>query len=69
MKYYANINDAPVSELLKQASIKTDNHLMYFSGSIWQYFPDTGRSTGAHIIFYQGETIYHSTHVPGQVAQ
>ena len=24
-KYYANINDAPVSDLLRQASIKTDN--------------------------------------------
>ena len=52
LKYYADMNDAPVSELVIQASIKTENHLMDFSDSIWKYFPDTGRSTGAYIIFY-----------------
>ena len=31
--------------------------------------PDTGRSTGAYIIFYQGGPIDHGTHVPGPVAQ
>ena len=35
----------------------------------WQDCPDTGRSTGAYIIFYQGVPIDHSTHVPGPVAQ
>ena len=47
LKYYANKNDSPVSDLLRQASIKTENHVMDFSDSSWQYFPDTGRSTGA----------------------
>ena len=42
---------------------------MAFSDSSWQDFPDTGRSTGAYIIFYQGGTIDHGTHVPVQVAQ
>ena len=42
---------------------------MDFSDSSWQYFPDTGRSTGAYIIFYQGGPIDHSTHVPGPVAK
>ena len=42
---------------------------MDFSDSIWQDFPDTGRSTGAYIIFYQGGTIDHGTHVTGSVAQ
>ena len=42
---------------------------MGFSDSSWQDCPDTGRSTGAYIIFYQGGTIYHGTHVPGPVAQ
>ena len=42
---------------------------MDFSDSSWQYFPDTGRSTGAYIIFYQGGPIDHGTHVPGPVAQ
>ena len=30
LKYYANIDDAPVSGLLRQASIKNKNHLMSF---------------------------------------
>ena len=63
------MNNAPVSDLLRQASIKTENHFMDFSGSSWQDFPDIGRSIGAYIIFYQGGPIYHGTHVPGQVAQ
>ena len=42
---------------------------MAFSDYIWQYFPDTGRSTGAYIIFYQGGPIEYSTHVPGTVAK
>ena len=47
LKYYANIDDAEVYDLLRQASNKTENHLMDFSDSSWQDFPDTGRSTGA----------------------
>ena len=69
LKYYADINDAPVTDLLRQASIKTENHLMAFSDYIWQDCPDTGRIIGAYIIFYQGVPIYHDTHVPGLVSQ
>ena len=54
LKCYADLNDAPVTDILRQANIKTKNHLMAFSDSSWQYCPDTGRSTGAYIIFYQG---------------
>ena len=42
---------------------------MDFSDSSWKDFPDTGRSTGACIILYQGGPIDHGTHVPGTVAQ
>ena len=42
---------------------------MAFSDSSWQYFPVTGRSTGAYIIFYQDGVIYHCTYVPRPVAQ
>ena len=63
------MNDAPVTDLLRQANIKTKNHLMDFSHSSWQDCPDTGRSTGAYIIFYQSGPIEHGTHVPGPVAQ
>ena len=63
------MNDALVTYLLRQASIKTENHLMDFSDPSWQDYPDTGISTGQYIIFYQGGPIDHVTHVPGQVAQ
>ena len=54
LKYYYDINDAPVSDILIQASIDTENQLTDFSDSSCQNCPDTGRSTGACIIFYQG---------------
>ena len=69
LKYYANINDAPVSDLFRQASIKTENHLMASSDYIWKDWPNTGRSIEAWIIFYQGGTIEHETHVPVPVDQ
>ena len=63
------MNDVPVSDLLIQSSIKTDNHLMNFSDSIWKYFPYTGRSTGSFIIFYKCGPIDHGIHVTGPVPQ
>ena len=69
LKYYAYLNYALVTDLLRQANIQTKNHLMDFSDSSWQDFPYTGRSTGAYIISYQGGTIDHGPHVPGTVAQ
>ena len=55
LKYYADLNDALVPDIC--------------SDSIWQYCPDTGRSTGAYIIFYQGGPIDHGTHVTVPFAQ
>ena len=69
LKYYADINDAQVTDFLRQASIKTENQLMDFSDSSWKDCPNTSRSTGSYIIFYQGGPIDHGTHVPGPVAQ
>ena len=69
LKYYADMNDAPVTELLRQASIKTENHLMAFYDSSRKDCPYTGISTGAYIIFYQSGTIDHDTHVPVPVSQ
>ena len=63
------MNDAPVSDMLRQASIKTKNHLMEFSDSSWQDCPDTGSSTRSYMIFYQGGPIDHGTNVPGLFAQ
>ena len=42
---------------------------MDLSDSSWQDCPETFRSTGAYIIFYQGGTIDYVTHVLGPVAQ
>ena len=63
------MNDAPLYDLWRQASINTENQLMAVSYSSWQYCPDTGRITGAYSIFYQGGPIDHGTHVPGPVSQ
>ena len=42
---------------------------MDFSDYSLKDCPDTGISTGAYIIFYQGGPIDHVTHVPGPVDQ
>ena len=52
LKYYADMNYAPMTDLLRQANLNTKNQLMAFSDSSWQDCPQTWRSTGAYIIFY-----------------
>ena len=42
---------------------------MDFSDSSWKECPDTFRSTGAYIIFYQSGSIDHGTNVLGPVDQ
>ena len=42
LKYYAELNYAPVTDLLRQANINTKNHLVDFSGFSWQDCLDTG---------------------------
>ena len=69
LKYYAGLNDAPATDLLRQTNIKTKKHLTDFSHFSWQDCPDTERSTGAYIIFYQGGPIDHDTYVPEPFAQ
>ena len=68
LNYYDKIEDAPISDLLRQACIKTDNQLIIFSDSIWYDFLYIRRSTGAYIVVYQGETIDHFTYVPYPVS-
>ena len=67
--YYDDMKDAPLSDLLRKASINTENKFMDFSNSSWQYFPDTGRHTGAYNIFYQGGTIDNGRYVTVPVSQ
>ena len=60
LKYYTDVIYATLSDLLIQASIKTDNQFMALSDSSWKDCPDTSRSTESYIIIYQGGTIYHA---------
>ena len=69
LKHYAGINDAPLSDLLRQDSINTKNRLIALYDYSLIYFPYTGRSIGSYIILYKFGTIYHDTHVPGPVAE
>ena len=69
INYYADTKDAPLPDLLMLDNMRTKKQLMAFSDCSWQDFPDTGRSTGAYNIFYQGGLIDHATHVTGPVSQ
>ena len=63
------MKDEPLSDLLRQASIKTDNQLMAFSDSSWIYCPGNVRVQQNTLSVYQGGIIDCGTHVPGPVAQ
>ena len=67
-RYYSKIEDAPISDFLRQVRIKTDNILIVFSDSSCQDCPYNDRSTGEYIVFYQGGPIDNFTHGPGLVA-
>ena len=69
LNYYADMKDANLFDLLRKYRIKAENQLMDFSDSSWRDCTDTGRSTGAYIIFYQVGPTDHSKHVPGPDAQ
>ena len=57
LRYYSKIEDAPLSDLLGQNIVTTKNQLMVLYDSRWKECPDTCRSTGAYIVFYQGGPI------------
>ena len=69
LKYYAVMKNAPSSDILRHANIKNENKLVALSDSRWEYYPKTGRSTGAYMIFYQCVKVYYGTHVPVSVSQ
>ena len=47
LKYYADMKDGHLYDLLRQASINTDNQFMALYDYSWKDYPDTGRSTGS----------------------
>ena len=57
LKDYNKIDNAPVSDILIHARIKTENQLMVFSYSIWQDCPGTGKSTGSYMLFIKVEQL------------
>ena len=63
------MKDEPLYYLLRKARIKTENQLIDSFDSSWKYCPDTGRSTVAYTIFYQGCIIDNVTNVTGPVSQ
>ena len=69
LRYYAKKEDTTLSDILRHASINTENQFMVLSYYSWKYYPDTGRSTGEYIVFYQGGPIDPYTHVSGPVSQ
>ena len=69
LKYYADMKDKPLSGLLRHANIKTENQLMVFPDYSSQDFPDTGKSTGSIIIFYQGGPNDYGTNFLGLVVK
>ena len=67
--YYSKIEDAPLSYILTQSSIKIENILMVFHDYNYQDFPNTGIIKGEYILFFHGGPIDYLTHVLGKVAQ
>ena len=51
--YYAKIEDAPLSTLLRQDNIHNENQLVVYYYSNWQECTDTISSTGAYIVFFK----------------
>ena len=69
LNYYADMNDAPVSYLLRQASNKNENQFMALSDYSQKDCPYTGISTVSYMIFNQCGKIDNDTHVSGPVDQ
>ena len=67
IKFYANLSDSPVYEILKANKIES-TELIGFTDSSWQDCPDTGRSTCGFKVFCQGGVIEAQSTMPVPVA-
>ena len=68
LMFYRVIEDSPIHQLLEQAGEKNVKPLFGMHDSSWQDCPDTGRSTGAYVLFSQGGAVDYNTFVPSTVA-
>ena len=63
------MKDAPLSDILRQTIIKTENQFMAFYDCSWQDFLDIGINKGANMIFDHDGPIDYGTNVPVSVYQ
>jgi hypothetical protein len=68
LTFYSDITHSPIYKMLKQNDIQPSRNLFTFTDSSWDDDPDTSRSTGGYLIFYQGGVVDHSSNMPGPVA-
>jgi hypothetical protein len=68
LRYYSEITDSPINQMLSQQNINVQQLLYGFSDSSWNDDQDTGRSTGCFIITYMGGVVDHSSNLPDPVA-
>ena len=67
--YYSNVERSPIYHLIKEHTNQDpEAPLTLFTDSSWQDCPDTGRSTGAYILFHQGGIIDAGSFVPNPIA-
>lgn len=55
-KFYSDMKESPVNNLVKKHILKTSDIIVFTDGA-WQDCPDTGRSTTGFLIYYQGGVI------------
>ena len=55
-KYYSNLKQSPIHDLLTRHET-FQSELVVFTDASWQDCPDTGRSTTGYLIFYRGGVI------------
>ena len=68
LTFYSNVMDAPVARLLFEHGVDPTAPLIAFTDSSWQDCPDSGRSTGGYVLFYQGGVVDSASAMPDPVA-
>jgi hypothetical protein len=66
--FYSDVTRSPVYQILKEQQLATNHFLFTFSDSSWNDDIDTGRSTGAFLVYYMGGIVDHSSNLPDPIA-
>jgi hypothetical protein len=67
-KFYSDVTESPLAKYLEKAQVDVKNMLVLVTDSSWQDCPDTGRSTGGFLSFYQGGIVDDGSVTPDPVA-